>query len=291
MGDEVNIDSGFVKEVVDSFHSTITSRADLCKTCKSEYTFDFYQKKAYQELYALRFLPAYYFEYCVLANDLYGRVKDRYRNLKIMSLGCGLSPDYFAFRDNLNGIAFEYIGYDAVEWTSQKYMPKPGPNYQFVFGNVAKIADDEMSQVDVFVFPKSIGDIERGAEGLVATLGKKIAKEGKDRIFFLNSYVTKDFDNPIDKEKFLAIHKALSAAGYSTNDNPNVSYYKHDGITKDKPIGLRKIHYDFVYPPDRSVSCDKKDASDDVCNECMVPKSPIFTNQYMSFSILEYVRQ
>lgn len=287
----MNIDRNFIEQVVDSFHDALTARDDLCKTCQAEYHIEFYKKKAYQELYALRFLPAYYFEYCVLAEELYNRVKDDYEHLKILSLGCGLSPDYYAFNDNLGSIGFTYVGYDAVEWTSQRYMPKTGNNHRFVFRNIEKISEEVIADIDVFVFPKSIGDIENGSNGLIAAFGDKVAAVGKDRVFFLNSYVTRGFDNPVDKSLFKTIHNSLLQAGYSTKDDPNDSFYRNDGQTKNTPIGLRKLHYEFIYPEGRSIACNRIDLREDVCKECMVPKRPILTNQYMSFAALEYRKQ
>lgn len=287
----MNINKDFIDQVVNSFHGELTARPDLCKTCQAEYSMNFYQRKAYQELYALRFLPAYYFEYCALARMLHERAKKyNYEHLKIISLGCGLSPDYYAFRDNLPPIEFTYYGYDAVEWTSRQHMPEVGDNHNFIFDNAENISENDLSDIDVFVFPKSIGDIENNSRGLIEKFGQKVAKTGKDRIFFLNSYVTKRFNAPADRNIFRTIHESLLDQGYQTSDNPENSYYLHPGDTTNKPIGLRKIHHNFVYPDGKSITCNKMQPSQDICNECMVPRKPILTNQYMSYSILEYIR-
>lgn len=285
------VDRSFVKEVVDNFHTAITSREELCKIARSEHKLEFYKKKAYQELYALRFIPAYYFEYCVLADQLHDRVKKDYKGLNIASFGCGLSPDYYALRDNLDGIKFTYTGFDAIEWSSQSHMPKVDSNHQFIFQNVEKIEQKKIDKTDVFVFPKSIGDIRNSGDKVIETLANKIAATKKKRIFFLNSYVTRSFNKPIDLKDFEGIHIILLEAGFKCNDDPSKAFYRHDGVTENKPIGLRKINYEFVYPPNKEVTCDQEDKTDEICAMCIVPKSPIFTNQYMSFQILEYVRE
>ncbi|MFZ2161895.1 MAG: hypothetical protein WAW02_06720 [Sideroxyarcus sp.] len=287
----MNINQAFIVEVVDNFYGVLSARKDLCKISRSEHTVEFYKKHAYQELYALRFIPAYYFEYCVLAEELYGHVKGNYTQLNIASFGCGLSPDYYALRDNLNEVKFTYRGYDAVEWSSQKHMPKTAKNHQFTFECVQKIKQDELENMDVFVFPKSIGDIRNSGDKVIETLADKIAATKKDKIFFLNSYVTRSLNKPIDLKDFGAIHSAMLMAGFKTTDDPNRTYYRHDGVTKDKPIGLRKIEYEFVYPPGKKITCDHKDDADEICNLCIVPKNPIFTNQYMSFQLLEYTKK
>lgn len=195
----MKINRSLISEIVDNFFDAINSREDLCKISRSEHTLEFYKQHAYQELYALRFLPAYYFEYCVLAEKLYGRVRQNYSHLNIASFGCGLSPDYYALRDNLHKVTFSYTGFDAVQWSSQKHMPAVGSNHQFVFKSVQNITAHELSNIDVFVFPKSIGDIRNSGENVIEALAQKIASTKKDKIFFLNSYVTRSFNKPISK--------------------------------------------------------------------------------------------
>lgn len=287
----MQINRTFIDDVVSNFFDAIKSRNDLCKISQTEHTLEFYKKHAYQELYALRFIPAYYFEYCVLADKLYCRVKRDYKHLNIASFGCGLSPDYYALRDNLREIEFNYSGFDAVQWSSQKHMPKAGGDHQFIFRSAQNITSQELHDMDVFVFPKSIGDIRNSGDNVIETLAQKIASTPKNRIFFLNSYVTHSFNKPIDIKNFSAVHSALTKAGFNCDDDHSMTFFKHDGITKDKKIGLRKIDYEFVYPPNKDVTCGKFDSTDEICAECIVPKSPIFTNQFMSYQILEYVKK
>lgn len=291
MEKQMQIDRTFIYEVVNNFFNQIESRDDLCKISKTEHTLEFYKKPAYQELYALRFIPAYYFEYCVLADKLYSRVKRDYTHLNIASFGCGLSPDYYALKDNLREIKFNYSGFDAVEWRSQNHMPKVESNHQFIFKCVQNIRVQELHDMDVFVFPKSIGDIRDSGDDVIETLAQKIASTPKRRIFFLNSYVTHSFNKPIDVKDFSAIHSALTKAGFNCDDDHSITFFEHDGINIDKNIGLRKINNEFVYPPNKEVTCGEFDSTDEICAECIVPKSPIFTNQFMSFQILEYTKK
>lgn len=284
----MNVSSNFINEVVVSFFNDLNENGFRCDRCQSNFSISSYKSPAYQKLYALRYLPAYYFEYCVLASRLNERVRGDYDNLNIVSFGCGLSPDYYALKDNLNEVNFSYTGIDAVQWSSQQLMPKRGDNYRFEMKNAATVPDDLIENADVFIFPKSIGDIDGsvGIDGLASRIGSL----GKNRIFFLNSFVTKSFNNPVDVSVFGKIHNSLCEAGYSTNDDHRTSYHLSESSANVGVIGLRKIHWDFIYPSGFDISCNDENSQEIECQNCMVPKKPIYTNQYMAFSILEYVR-
>lgn len=283
----MNIDRQFIESVVNSFHTEISARNNLCQVARSELTVEFYKKHVYQELYALRYIPAYYFEYCVLVDELKKRLSKNRGELNIISFGCGLSPDYYAFRDNLPSGSFRYTGFDSVQWSSQKHMPPVGNDHKFIFENIANIQFNDISHGDVFVFPKSIGDIKRGGVKILEHIGNTISKSEKQKIYFLNSYITRGRNSPIDIAAFKIIHNKLSSTGFETDDKVDKTYYMHDGKTIDKAIGLRAIDIDFLYPEKR-IECDAMDESDQECRSCPVPMSPIFTNGYMAYQIMEY---
>ncbi|MBT9520903.1 MAG: hypothetical protein IV101_08390 [Dechloromonas sp.] len=286
----MNINQNFIEDVVSSFHAAICARGNLCQVSKSELTVEFYKKHVYQELYALRYVPAYYFEYCVLVDELKKRIGKNFGFLNIKSFGCGLSQDYYALRDNLPDNSFEYIGFDSVKWSSQKYMPPTGNNHKFIFKNVGNLVKEDIDNTDVFIFPKSIGDIKNGGIEIINNISKLISNSKNDRIFFLNSFITRGRNSPLDLAAFKIIHKSLLAAGFKTKDNVDKTFYKHDGITTGKSIGLRAINSGFLYP-DKRIGCEELDESDNECRSCPVPMSPIFTNGYMAYQIMEYSRQ
>lgn len=285
------VNGAFIEDVVNSFHKQITARKNLCATCRTEHNLEFYRQHAYQELYALRYLPAYYFEYCVLANLLYRRVQGDYDSLNIASLGCGLSPDYYAFKDNLKTIDFSYLGYDATQWSTQKHMPEAGKNLNFIFKSVQAITPEELKGIDVYVFPKSIGDIRSSGKNVLEDFAGKVVSTTKSRLFFLISYVSAGFDSPVDTSDFQVIHKKLVESGFQTEDDPKSSFISHDNITKTRPLGLRKINKGFLYPNDKFISCNEHKKEDAICKSCMVPRKPILYNSYMSFQLLEYIKQ
>lgn len=281
------VDQNFISDVVNNFHDVITARPDLCLAAKSELNLDAYKRKAFQELYALRYIPAYYFEYCVLANELNDRIANRNQPINVFSLGCGLSPDYYALRDNLDKCNFNYFGLDVVLWSSRQHMPAVGVNYSFIHKSVSNLNSNDICDADVFVFPKSIGDIRDSKEGALDVVANVISKTKKNSLFFLNSYITKEKNKPLDLAGFKVIHNALLAAGFTTSDDVDKTFYLN---SKSEKGALISINNGFVYPDGKRVSCSKQSVKDPDCKECPVPKSPIFTNQFMSFHLMEYVR-
>ena len=111
----MHINTKFISDTTDSFYESLPKTKKMCKAATFEAKNNFYKKKIYQKIYALRYLPAYYFEYCLLAKELRSRLKNKnIKYVKVLSLGCGLSPDYYALKHNLRGIKFDYTGYDLV---------------------------------------------------------------------------------------------------------------------------------------------------------------------------------
>lgn len=162
-------------------------------------------------------------------------------------------------------------------------MPPVGSNYQFVFENIHNLTTEQLADTDVYVFPKSIGDI---GENIVKVLAQKISKSNKNRIFFLNSYVTNEYKTSVDCSLFLAIHDELLDNGFVTNDDPSLTFF----YPGEKGPGLRGIHNGFLYPSDKILLCNKVEANDEICATCLAAKQPIFTNKFMCYSLLEYQR-
>lgn len=270
------INEDFIKKFVILCHKKFEKENNWCEISdKIDYT-----NPKYQLLYALRYIPAYYFEYCVLASKL----KQRLRNLKInyveiLSLGCGLSPDYFALHHNMDGIKFKYTGYDS-SWGFKKRNSK---FYEFHKKDISTLND--VIKFDVFIFPKSIGDINNSNSSVIGKLARKIAITEKKRIFFLNSYVANESQNTSHVQLFKIIHNALVNKDFNSEDNYEDTYY----CGTKQPQGLIAINSNFKYPQDGFIVCDDKNDCKK-CRECNVIKNPILTNTFMDYQILEYYR-
>ena len=283
----MNYNSDFVNEVLANFHASFLEDKDRwCNIANIGPEGDNYRKKSYQKLYILRYFPAYYLEYCILAEALRRRLGSDCSGVKIASLGCGICSDYFALRDNLTGIPFQYVGYDRCEWSTQNLIPEvKESNFSFEFFTTHDFELGDLNDIDVFVFPKSIGDIE--ADGGLGHLTKVIASTKKNRIFFLNSYVSNGTEiKSANAGYFKRIHDALVTEGFNTEDEVDSTTWK--GATFGD--GLRKICWDFCYPNEYLVECKDK-GSTEQCSSCGVVKRPVMTNKFMEYQFLEYIRE
>ena len=280
----MTIDSDFIENVLSNFYSSFCSEKDWCTVSESNPHINFYGKPAYQKLYALKYIPAYYFEYCILAEKLNDRLKKNdIDTVSIASFGCGLTPCYYALLHNLDDVDFIYHGYDAYEWNTRNLMPKPDCNFNFHLKTVAKLNKFDVGKYDVFIFPKSIGDINDSNPNAINHLAEIISSTEKDRIYFLNSFVSKSKQNISHVSLFKQIHDSLISAGFSTEDKYGKSFYKGNNLGQ----GLKGIDRKFTYNDSYFIHCQDQDKS---CVDCTVVKRPILKNNFMCYQILEYTR-
>jgi len=178
----MNIDSNFIFNVVSRIHGHLQSQ-NLCPYASWTPGNANYSDGNYQGIYAVRYLPAYYFEYAILAEILHTRViAGQYTALNIASFGCGLYPDYFALEHNFTAVPFNYTGYDSCAWQTRSLMPPTNRGIILNHQPIDTITTQELNTFDVFIFPKSIGDIH--ATSVLDAFAKKIAATAKSRIFF-----------------------------------------------------------------------------------------------------------
>lgn len=284
------INRNFIDHLLEAFHGAFVEEDNWCEVSGLNPDIEIYGKHKYQKLYALKYLPAYYFEYCVLASKLHMRLcKNDQDDISIASLGCGLSPDYYALLHNLTDKNFTYHGYDAYEWKMKELMPEVEDNYSFIWSSIRRLTEEQISQYDAFIFPKSIGDINDSSKlctppiDIIDTFASVLAKTSKDRIYFLNSFVSKEVQNTPHVKLFEKIHNKLIESGFTCSDNYKETFYRG----QKKGQGLKGIDYDFHYNSEYFIHCEDEDES---CRYCNVTKSPILTNKFMDYQILEYSR-
>ncbi|MFA9593285.1 hypothetical protein [Citrobacter telavivensis] len=277
----MNIDQDFIRTTVLSFHRSLMRDGFLCDHSELLPLNGNYDDEVYQKIYALKYLPAYYFEYCILANSLQKRLsKNNVTDVNIASMGCGLYPDYFALLHNLDGINFNYYGYDVCRWKARRLLPEGNDNLYLTSRSVNQISTKILGKFDVFIFPKSIKDIEQSSD--IEHLAQEISKTKKDKLYFLNSYVNTSLDQTSAHVKiFEHIHNELMRHDFQTADKHTVTQYMGHANT-----GLKAIDVHFDYPKECIVLCQDKD------NECRckVRDYPILTNRYLDYQILEYTR-
>lgn len=277
------IRTDFIHDIVNRFHDSVLEDGDLCKYAESTPENANYADITYQKIYALRYLPAYYFEYAILANLLNARLhKNRINTVNIASMGCGLLPDYYALQHNLIDINFSYHGYDCCNWESRDLLPAANNNLHTYNASLSTLSTEQISKFDVIIFPKSIGDI--GENCNMRDIANSLSQSTKKRVFFLNSFITKNHDcNLQHVGLFEGIHNCLISKGFQTADN-----YKNTFYRGAKYLGLKAIDRNFDYP-ELTERCNLP-YDECQCSGCQVTYSPIFTNAYMNYQVLEYYK-
>ncbi|KNC92868.1 hypothetical protein [Trabulsiella odontotermitis] len=278
----MNIERDFIHEVVNNFYNSIMQDGDLCGYSDASPANGNYDDEIYQKLYALKYLPAYYFEYCVLATKLVNRLKNNGADeINVSSFGCGLYPDYFALLHNLQDIEFDYYGYDICKWKTRNLLPESEDNLCLKTMSISNITQTALDDTDVFIFPKSLGDIAENID--MPSFARKIASTPKDTVYFLNSFITVNHNlNRHHVELFSHFHDALLKQGFTTDDPSDETFYRGDHEFQ----GLKGINYGFDYP-DGIHLCEEGAELD--C-KCRVVHSPVMKNSYMNYQILEYTR-
>ncbi|KNC91732.1 hypothetical protein GM31_01685 [Trabulsiella odontotermitis] len=278
----MNVERGFIHEVVNTFYDSIMTDGDLCDYSDSSPENGNYDDAVYQKLYALKYLPAYYFEYCILASELYKRLKiNDIDEIVVSSFGCGLYPDYFALMHNLEEIDFDYYGYDICEWETRDLLPDSEDNLHLYTRSISDITQTALDNTDVFIFPKSLGDIAENID--MQKFASDIAKTPKDTVYFLNSFISLNHNlNRHHVELFSHFHDEMVKQGFTTGDKSGETYYRGSKQFQ----GLKAIDSGFDYPQGINL-CEEGSELD--C-KCRVVHSPVLTNSYMDYQILEYTR-
>lgn len=282
------VSKNVIQSITTSFKESLEKDSDWCEVSKTSPQNADYGKPLYQKVYAMRYIPAYYFEYCILSSQLNRRAKKYgYEHLEIASLGCGLAPDYYALKGNLIDITFNYSGYDAVHWSTEEFMPSKEANFALNISNASQVAQETIDTYDVFFFPKSISDINDHATDNLEALAEKISSSKKERIFFLNSFISSGCSQVSNVVKlFGVVHNAMISKGFTTSDDHKKTFFGQG------PLGryLISIDSNFDYPPSQRLNCERRDNGKVDCLNCNVIKSPILRNNYIEYNLLEYIK-
>lgn len=218
-----------------------------------------YQDVEAQEMYILRYLYGYAYEY----KQMYLRMLDREacpgERLSVTSIGCGNMVDYWALRAALaerpgavGGV--DYTGVDINAWSKRFHLrAEDGDTVTFVQQDAAAYLQAQAAAgapaSDVYVFPKSIGEFDgrktvdgpilRGIrEGLQAVL----AASAQERVWLLISLPKSEYYAQEDQAKCAFLREGLAQAGFSTGDPVG------DFLTDGERQKIRQADKGFSYP-------------------------------------------
>ncbi|AVA40463.1 hypothetical protein C3Z14_10725 [Proteus mirabilis] len=248
-----------------------------------------YSDPIYQSIYTMRYFPAYYTEYCMLSCCfcLY-ILKNKVKHLNFISLGCGAATDYYALKDNLINITFNYKGLDINNWDDTLF-PNKDNNFSRIQKSILDIDSSDLNDIDAIIFPKSISNLD--IDNALVNLADLLNKSGRSSYYILIS--RENYYYSMSYNKF---HNRMIDNGFSLSTICNLK----DEVDKTQTytttwyfIGesFYEASNNFMT---RTISCATKAVSTkQECENCMVvynPISKIDTNK-MGFNFFMYTKE
>ncbi|HBC7441234.1 hypothetical protein B9086_008860 [Morganella morganii subsp. morganii] len=167
-----------------------------------------YNDSIYQSIYTIRYFPAYYAEYCMLSHCFYMYITSReVKSLNFISLGCGAATDYYALKDNLHDITFNYKGLDFTRWNDSLF-PDKGNNFSHIKKSISEVNSYDINDIDAIIFPKSISNLD--IDNALTNLANLLSSTSKKSYYVLTS--RENYRYPTSYEKF---HNKMIENGFS----------------------------------------------------------------------------
>lgn len=242
-----------------------------------------YTKKEIQNLYLLRYYPAYLCEYKFLYKDIL-RTK-KVDKLSILAVGCGCCVDYHgAFLAKGRDFSeISYSGIDLIEWDCLDSFGNP--NFNIIINDIKNVEFPKKNNYNVIMFPKSISEFDdESFESFLNALMK--SKFTQDIVFLVSSVMNKGFI--FDSKRYEKVVEFLKGIGYVCKNYNPTQEIKTKG-------GLNQLDSQFDYPNDikdyiisLSNCCKKFKTSKTNCYfDCktQLNKWSILRTEYISFQI------
>ena len=255
-----------------------------------------YNDAMVQQLYMLRYFPAYLVEYYIMYESLLetNHLPD---NLNVLSIGCGCGLDlwglYFALKRRGRDCAttIKYTGVDLTPWQYRYNMDLP--NVRFIQQDITAWQTLDRNDYNVFVFPKCIGEFPPEVFKKICNMFSHTSFL-QDRVCGLCSLMNIGINSDIDRYKQGA--RAMEEGhGFQVLDSVD-EYWQCE-----KDEGLRKVCSDFIYPNDvlKNVKdvfklCPRLIANGLSCEpdcEGQLNKSPILKTSFIKYQVLRFERQ
>ena len=254
-----------------------------------------YNQRIVQQLYLLRYFPAYLVEYYEIYKKVLTTQFLEYP-LNILSIGAGCGLDYygiyFAIKShrNLNFIQdVRYTGVDIINW---EYRDTLGNNQaQFITDDITnrKRFDDET--YNVIIFPKSIGEFNQQAFNRLKTIFRQ-SQFTQNRMFLINSL--REQRSGFDVNRFIELSKILTQThGYRVIDDvKEVRTYENVGLMKicsacKYPDNVQEFVISILERCPGYIK-NKKQPHQNDC-ECLNRK-PILRTQHIKFQFVRFER-
>lgn len=256
-----------------------------------------YDDKQVQELYILRYVYSYAFEYKMMFSEILRRFEGA-EELNILSLGCGPLPDYWglgaAYAEDYNGIDrdnIQYTGVDLIDWNYKDFSSIKIARSFVQMDFIEYLKNNDISDVDVVFFPKSICEIPMEKMDQLCSALSGGLKKNKIALGV-------SLRNTYDVDRIQMIADAMAKKGYISSviiDNKDYSITDEEGnITDYQPI--QRLDNDFNYPPFilnylKTLSDKVTDPTDEEAEELKeLNRNPITKTKYIQYEIVIFER-
>jgi len=201
-----------------------------------------YTQEINQQLYLLRYFPAYLTEYKYLYKKI---VRDTcLESINVLSVGCGSFIDFYgllfaieSYADSSSDIPIKYIGIDVIDWKYKNNLNNQ--NVNFVCDSIENFKFNNPDDTNVLIFPKSLSELSDDVlDSFVSIISD--TKFSSKRIYLISSIMNIMFT--VDEAKYKKIINAFQNIGY-TYEN----YERPQELVKG---ALLHFDHDFYYPDD-----------------------------------------
>lgn len=317
----------FIKEKMDTiyqeFNNSLESVPNLC-FLRGMFRDDVnvkqkpkYSEKIVQQLYLLRYMPAYLAEYYMLYLEALQNFIPLNSNdkIKVLSIGAGCGIDYwalhFALRDLIKNDIKEdwqswfkdhviYKGVDLEAWSYKDNLSN-NSNFNISEGDIAEIEIDELKEYNILFFPKSLCELTDETFTKFKAILEKTNFESS-KLIIITSKIKSALE--IENKRLDEICKILQNKKiYIWNNVTKLQFHpiKDEETIKDeqqkssKYPGIRSYCKQFKYPHDwtylnRLNSQCKKSHCTSKCKSCDndLNRSPVLNTNYIYGSILTF---
>lgn len=237
-----------------------------------------YNIKTIQQLYLLRYFPAYLCEYKYLYNKVINDKK--LESYNVLSIGCGSYTDYYALYLALleNHQNITYTGIDTIDWNYKNSLGNSKIN--FIQSNLKDVVLNKNTEYNIIFFPKSISEIPH--KELEAFMGKLNSTNiVSNNMYVISSAMDKGFS--YDQDKYTNILEALKRSGFSCkNYQPTKEVEKSSFFSFDRDFIHPQEIIDFLTELDNN--CTERKACVQNCTS-QLNKTPILNTTYISYQI------
>ena len=253
-----------------------------------------YSQPVIQQLYLLRYFPAYFMEYYLIYRQLLqeGFLQEPFR---IASLGTGAGVDYcgleFALREAGSGVVpgqVVYDGYDRIAWAYRESFDNLDCRY--FQADVAALGSG-CPRYNIIMFPMSIGEFSpAGWQHILEMLAGCVFQQ--ERLVLISTMrESQDIVGSVDMARMEELVQVFgNIHHFRTQDDPRCCH----SLGTDQRFSA--LHRGFCYPTDignhlRSLQqrCAGIACQDD-CHQCRINRRPITRTGHARYQIIYLTR-